>query len=56
MDNILTEVRPDIVLVYGDTTLAATLASFQVIGVGHVEVVCEQVTYQNHGLRKQIGD
>ena len=40
MDNILTEVRPDIVLVHGDTTttLAATLASFhRGIRVGHVE-------------------
>ena len=40
MDNVLTEVRPDIVLVHGDTTttLAATLASFhRGIRVGHVE-------------------
>ncbi|MFL2767143.1 MAG: non-hydrolyzing UDP-N-acetylglucosamine 2-epimerase [Paracoccaceae bacterium] len=40
MENILTEVRPDIVLVHGDTTttLAATLASFhRGIRVGHVE-------------------
>ena len=55
MRDVLKKVRPDIVLVHGDTTTstAAALAAFyQQIPVGHVEAGLRTIIFIVRGLRR----